>query len=181
MVNLRSAHELTTETRPKRPYIRKAAVVVAELQAELAVAEPEQEYPALFLDQSLEPEPESNEVNESSEEEENIPLARLVQLRKRVATTEINESSDEETFAPQRKKRKAPLKYTLVEDDFETLTDIDTYLRLHNQYHLNITNNETRKCTFANCIYTNKADRHMTCIFKKCCCGQDNCTLRYDY
>ena len=43
MVNLRSAHELTTETRPKRPYIRKAAVVVAELQAELAVAEPEQD------------------------------------------------------------------------------------------------------------------------------------------
>jgi len=76
------------------------------------------------------------------------------------------------------KKRKLKMKYEHIEAEFETYTDIDTYLRLENQYHQHITNNNNTKCTFK-CTHADQHDNHMKSIYMKCCCKQVSCTLKY--
>ena len=67
------------------------------------------------------------------------------------------------------KKRKLKMKYEHIEAEFETYTDIDTYLRLENQYHQHITNNNNTKCTLK-CTHADQHDNHIKSIYMKCCC-----------
>ena len=53
------------------------------------------------------------------------------------------------------------------------------YIRLREQFNINITNNNLVKCSYNGCL---KTDRHnMVCKYLKCECNQINCTLKYQY
>jgi len=86
------------------------------------------------------------------------------------------EVEDEPVLTP--KKKRTVLKYELIKEEFNSYTDIDTYLRTNNQYHQHTTNNEPVRCTFSRCTHTDIHEKHMISMYKKCCCKQDTCSLK---
>ena len=96
--------------------------------------------------------------------------------RSRSPTIELHlEESDDECVSnsnvPKPKRTRAS--YELV-TSFETLADVDAFIRLNTSFNLKITHNEPVPCSFCK----SKVNDHlMEQIYKKCKCG--SCDLKY--
>ena len=76
-----------------------------------------------------------------------------------------------------QKKRGKKSLYVLVQHEFRSETDIDTYITINNQFSFGIANNNPYKCTVAGCDSIDE-NHTMRRVYLKCTCRQKACTLR---
>lgn len=157
----------------KKPYRRRQRVEQTE---------PSDEEQRLVLEESIE---KINELEQTLDEygrvvpKDNVDYYAELDKETNQKGCLTEEEVAEEKQVNKRGKKNAFRPIDDRDHCFASEEEIDTYIRLREQFDLKITNNNMVKCSYIGCL---KSERHeMVCKYLKCECKQVNCTLKYQY